>query len=238
MAVWNPWHGCHRYSEGCRFCYIHKADKKRQINTNKIVKTKQFDYPVRRDKNGNYSLKSNQIVYLCFTSDFLIADADAYRKECWQMIKIRSDLKFLFLTKRITRFTDCIPDDWGNGYENVIVGCSIETQAMADLRLPVFNQLPICHKIIILQPMLEAIDLSPYLTDIEEVVVGGEADYHARPLNYDWVLDIRNQCIKANVAFTFRQCGTHFIKDNKFYHLKTKDLGIQARKANINYKKQ
>lgn len=238
MAVWNPWHGCHRYSEGCRFCYIHKGDRKRKVDTNKIVKTSQFDYPIRRNKDGNFCLKSNQMVYLCFTSDFLIPDADSYRDECWQMIKIRSDLNFLFLTKRITRFTQCLPKDWNNGYKNVIVGCTVETQAMADLRLPLFNRLPIIHKIIILQPMLEAIDLSHYLTDIDEVVVGGEADSQARPLNYDWVLDIRKQCIAANVSFTFRQCGTHFIKENKLYHLKTKDLCSQARKADINYKKQ
>ena len=29
MAMWNPWRGCHKYSEGCEFCYIHKGDVKR-----------------------------------------------------------------------------------------------------------------------------------------------------------------------------------------------------------------
>ena len=37
MAMWNPWRGCHRYSEGCRFCYIHKGDAKRGVDTGEII---------------------------------------------------------------------------------------------------------------------------------------------------------------------------------------------------------
>ena len=47
---------------------------------------------------------------------------------------------------------------------------------------------------------------------------------------------IREQCIRKNVSFEFRQCGTHFIKDGKAYTLQTKNLCAQARKAGINYK--
>ncbi|MCI8461099.1 MAG: DUF5131 family protein, partial [Bacilli bacterium] len=86
------------------------------------------------------------------------------------------------------------------------------------------------------QPLLESIDIEKYLDNIELVVVGGESDYNARPLNYEWVLDIRNQCIRKNVNFEFRQCGTYFIKDGKKYKLKTKDLIKQAKLANIDYK--
>ncbi|WP_180946824.1 hypothetical protein [Peptostreptococcus faecalis] len=48
-------------------------------------------------------------------------------------------------------------------------------------------------------------------------------------------MDIREQCIRKNVNFEFRQCGTHFIKDGRRYKLATKILGSQARKANIDY---
>ena len=40
MAIWNPWRGCKKYSDGCLHCYIHKEDFKRNVNTNEIVKTK------------------------------------------------------------------------------------------------------------------------------------------------------------------------------------------------------
>lgn len=235
MAMWNPWRGCHKYSEGCKFCYIHKGDAKRGLNTDKIVKTDDFYAPIAKKKNGEYKLKSGQTVYLCFSTDFLIEDADEWRSECWQMIKKRNDLHFIFLTKRIERFIKCIPDDWGNGYENVTVGCTVENQKRANQRLALFSTLPIKHKNIICQPLIEGINIQQYLKNIELVVVGGESDRCARPLNYDWVLSIREQCIETGIHFEFRQCGTHFIKDGKEYLLNVKDLCSQAKKANINY---
>lgn len=129
-----------------------------------------------------------------------------------------------------------IPDDWKNGYDNVVVCCTIENQKNADKKLSVFQTLPIKHKCITVQPLLENIDIEKYLDNIELVVVGGESDHYARPLDYDWVLNIREQCIRKNVNFEFRQCGTHFIKDGKEYKLQTKDLCSQARKANIGFK--
>ena len=235
MAIWNPWRGCHKHSEGCKFCYIHKGDTKRNVDTNVIVKTNNFDIPIRKNKKGEYKIKSGQMVYVCFSSYFLIDEADIWRHDCWEMIKERSDLSFLFLTKRIERFLNCIPEDWGTGYNNVIVGCTIENQKNADYKLGIFSSLPVKHKKIICQPLLEKIDIEKYLDGIELVVVGGESDKFARSLDYDWVLNIREQCINKNVSYEFRQCGTHFIKDGKEYILKTRDLSAQARKADINY---
>lgn len=233
MAIWNPWRGCKRYSDGCRYCYIHKGDQKRKVDTSQIIKTKDFYKPVEKSKNGLYKMKSG-LVYVCFSSDFLIEDADIWRQECWKMIKERQDCTFLFLTKRIERFMKCVPDDWEDGYENVVIGCTIENQKNADLKLSIYKDLPICHKGITAQPLLEKINIEKYLENIEWVVVGGESDQNARPLDYNWVLDIREQCIRKNVSFEFRQCGTNFIKDGKLYRLKTKDLCSQARRANIN----
>ena len=235
MAMWNPWRGCHRYSEGCRFCYIHKGDAKRGVDTGEIVRTENFEAPVVRKKNGEYRMKPGQLVYLCFSTDFLLEDADEWRGRCWEIIKERSDLNFLFLTKRIERFLDCIPADWGEGYDNVIVGCTVENQHAADIRLPIFAKLPIKHKNIICQPMISEMDIEPYLDGVELVVVGGESDRYARPLCYDWVLKVREGCIRKRVAFEFRQLGTHFVKDGKEYNIQRKDLCVQARKADINY---
>jgi hypothetical protein len=62
MAMWNPWRGCHKYSEGCRFCYIHKGDAKRGVDTNVVTKADNFCAPVERykrgDKKGEYKMKS------------------------------------------------------------------------------------------------------------------------------------------------------------------------------------
>ena len=121
------------------------------------------------------------------------------------------------------------------GYENVTVCCTIENQQSADRKLPVFCSLPVRHRCITAQPLLERVNLEPYLDGVELVVVGGESDRNARSLDYDWVLDLRAQCIRKNVSFEFRQCGTHFIKDGRRYTLQTRDLCRQARLAGINY---
>ncbi len=117
------------------YCYIHKGDAKRGMDTGAIVKLDGFDAPVRKTKKGEYKMKPGQTVYVCFSTDFFIEEADEWRKECWEMMRERPDLHFLFLTKRIERFWNCIPDDWGDGYENVTIGCTVENQARADERL-------------------------------------------------------------------------------------------------------
>lgn len=234
MAMWSPWRGCRRCSDGCRFCYIHKGDLKRGVNTGEIIKTDKFSAPVDKKKNGEYKMKAG-VVYVCFQSDFLIEDGDSWRGECWDMIRERSDCHFIFLTKRIERFAQCAPPDWGDGYDNVTIGVSCENQRAVDERLTEFIKLPIKHRNIILQPLIEAVDIAQYLSKAELVVVGGEYDTDARPLNYDWVLDIREQCVKAKVAFEFRQCASKFIKDNKEYKLAYNQLMRQAKAANINF---
>lgn len=237
MAIWNPWKGCHRKSEGCQHCYIHRANERKGINTDIIYKTEEFYKPVQKDKKGNYKIKAGQTVYICFNSDFLIEEADEWRKEAWEMIIERSDLNFLFITKRIERFRFGFPDNIQNDLDNVTACISVENQQRADERIPLLKEIPIKHKIIIIQPMLEKIDISNYLDNtIESVVVGGESGSNVRPLNYDWVLDIREQCIKMNVNFDFRQVGSTFIKDDVTYKVQRQYLCAQARKAGINFR--
>jgi protein gp37 len=170
------------------------------------------------------------------TSDFFVDQADEWRAEAWAMIRQRSDTQFFIFTKRIHRFLVALPDDWGNGYENVIIGCTIENQAMADYRLPIFNALPIRHKVIIIAPMLERMNISPYLhAAIEEVATSGESGRDARVLHYDWILDIRRQCVEHNIPFCFHQTGAKLLKDGKLYRINRKYQISQARKAGIDY---
>lgn len=239
MSLWNPWHGCKKFSAGCVNCYVYRTDSAYGKDSSIVTKTKDFDLPIRKNRKGNYVLQPDQegIVYTCFTSDFLLEDADPWRPEAWQMMKSRSDLKFLFITKRIHRFHKCTPPDWGDGYDNVIICCTVENQDRADARLPIFLDAPIKHKMIICEPLLSEINLAPYLSSyIHGVVAGGESGQHARLCDYDWILRIRQQCIHANVAFTFKQTGALFKKGNKVYRIERKLQHAQAKKAGIDFK--
>lgn len=89
--------------------------------------------------------------------------------------------------KNISRFAACIPEDWGEGHENVTICCTIENQECADYRLPIYKASPIKHKILICEPLLGRIDLRPYRIGewVEQVVVGGESGKEARPCDFD-----------------------------------------------------
>lgn len=77
--------------------------KKRQKGSD-IYKVKtNFNYPLQKNRNGHYKIKSGELIRLCLTSDFFLEEADKWRDEVWEMMRIRSDVKFLILTKRIQR---------------------------------------------------------------------------------------------------------------------------------------
>ncbi len=236
--MWNPWHGCHKISEGCRHCYVFREDAAfgAPHPTTEVRRTSSFGLPLRRDRAKNYKYPPGTEFALCFTSDFLIEDADECRDEIWKIIRERSDCSFFFFTKRIDRLEQCLPPDWGTGYENVAVGCTVENQQMADRRLPVFLTLPINHRLIVVAPMLGPVDLTPYLNRdmIEEVSVGGESGKYARPLDYEWVLDLHRQCRLNGIPFCFHQTGSYLIKDGLRYHIPRQHQHSQANRAGLN----
>ncbi|MCP9612759.1 DUF5131 family protein [Coprobacter tertius] len=237
MSIWNPWHGCHKLSEGCLNCYVYRIDNKHGKDSSIVTKTQDYNLPIRKKKNGDYKVPSGKLLYTCFSSDFLVDDADDWRNEAWEMMHIRKDLQFLFITKRIHRLIDVLPDNWGEGYENVTICCTVENQKQADYRLPIYLKAPIKHKIIICEPLLSDIKLDSFLDpSIKQVIVGGESGNNARTCNYDWVLHIRQQCIDHNVPFRFKQTGANFLKDAKLYHIKRQFQHSQARKAAIDFK--
>ena len=235
MPLWNPWHGCHKLSAGCVNCYVYRTDGKHGIDSS-VVKTKSFGLPVQKKRDGSYKIGAGEMVYTCFSSDFFVEDADEWRGEAWEMIRSRPDLRFLMITKRIDRLQAVVPDDWGEGYDNVTICCTMENQERADYRLPIYRAAPVKHKIIVCEPLLSAVDLSPYLGAwVEQVIVGGESGREARTCHYDWVLGIRRQCVEHGISFRFRQTGARLLKDGQLYRIRRQFQHSQARKAGIDY---
>ena len=240
MTVWNPWHGCTKISPGCYHCYVYRRDAEFGRNASVVTKTSSFNLPVRKNRAKEYKVRPEDgLVLTCFTSDFFHPDADEWRPEAWAMMKERPDLQFYFVTKRPQRFFEGLPSDWGGGYENVTVCCTCENQKMTDIRLPVFLELPIRHREIIHEPMLEQITIEKYLEkyhdSIDRVSIGGESGEDARELDYAWVLDTYLQCVKYDVPFSFHQTGFHFRKGGKLYKIPRKDQHDQAKKAGLDY---
>ena len=172
--MWNLWHGCHKKSEGCQHCYVFRRDAEFEKDSNVVTKTSCFNLPICRNRQGEWKVPSGTLMWTCFTSDFFIEEADQWREDAWLMIHRRSDLHFFMITKRPERILQCLPEDWGDGYENVTICCTMENQRRVDERLPIYRELPIRHKSIICEPLLESIDFHGGLGSwCEQVTVGG-----------------------------------------------------------------
>ena len=235
MSIWNPWHGCIKYSEGCANCYVYRRDETIGKDASSVVKNSAFDLPLRKNRAGGYKIPSGSTLYTCMTSDFFIEEADMWRDDIWAVIKQRPDVEFIIITKRIIRFSECIPDDWGEGYENVSVCCTVENQKQCDIRLPLFVQLPIRKKMICCEPLLGKIDMKDYLDGrISLLIAGGESGSDARICDYEWILSLREQCAAKKVSFFFKQTGAKFRKDSKVFGIPRRLQELQAQKAGIN----
>ena len=237
--IWNPWHGCIKKSEGCQYCYMYFLDKQRGGDGRRIYKVKNnFDYPLSKDNNGRYKIKSGEIIRVCMTSDFFLEEADEWRKDAWKIMKKRSDVAFMLITKRPERIASVLPPDWSDGYENVFLNVTCENQRRADERIPILFELPFKHKGLMVAPYIGAVSLKNYLPagQIEQVIAGGENYDGSRPLYYEWVKQLYDECVAANVTFCFLETGTNFVKDGKTYRLPSKRLqSVMAYKSGLQH---
>ncbi len=229
--IWNPWHGCRKISEGCRHCYMYCLDRMRKHSGADIYRTANFDYPLQRDRKGAYKIRSGELIRVCMTSDFFLEEADCWRAEAWNIMRERSDVKFFLLTKRPERVAHSLPEDWGNGPENIILNVSAENQRRAEERIPLLLRLPFKHKGVMTAPLIGEVRLAPFLASgqLEQVIAGGENYDGSRPCDFNWIRHLRQDCEAYDVTFCFIETGTNFIKDGKRYFMPDKRL--QARMA-------
>jgi protein gp37 len=214
-------------------------DRQRGADGREIYRTKNgFDYPVQTDRRGTYKIHSGELIRVCMTSDFFLEEADVWRPEAWELMRQRPDVKFFLLTKRPERVFDCLPKDWENGWENVMLNVTCENQRRADERIPILLELPFVHKGIMCAPFIGPVTIEKYLqkNQLEQVICGGENYDGARPCDFDWVKRLQKECVAHDLTFCFIETGTHFIKDGKHYHMPKKALQSQmAHKSGMNY---
>ena len=211
---------------------MYYLDGLRDKDGSEIYRTKAgFRYPLSRDRQGNYKVKSGEMIRVCMTSDFFLDAADAWRPEAWDIIRRRPDVKFFLLTKRPQRVREHLPQDWGDGWENVMFNVSCENQRRADERIPILLELPFKHKGIMCAPYIGPVSIEKYLQEnqIEQVLCDGENYGGARPCHYEWVEELRDECVRHNVTFVFCGTGRRFVKDGRVY--KIEGNGLQSQQA-------
>lgn len=134
--------------------------------------TNNMKKPLAKNRKGEYKIKSGELIRVCMTSDFFLEEADAWRTQVWDIMRIRSDIKFFLLTKRPERILSCLPSDWGDWWENIIINVTAENQKRADERIPILLDLPFIlldlsfkHKGIMCAPLLSEIHIEQYLSE-------------------------------------------------------------------------
>lgn len=202
---WNPWLGCYQKSEACQNCFIYCLND--------------FENTYRPLPEHLSELPSGTIIHVALYSDFFLKEADNYRLAAWNEIKRHPNLIFLIITKRPERIKDCLPENWGDGWNNVIFGITMENQTRIKERMPLLLDLPCKHKWVTCTPLLEEVDLSDYLKtgQIEHVEVTGEKGYGkriARPLQIEWVKKLKEQCIDNKVRLSFLYAGHNCILED------------------------
>ena len=109
MAMWNPWRGCKKYSEGCLHCYIHKGDAKRGVNTNDIIPVFYFDslipYKFEAENAVLADSRRNEVTNMSVNYVTVEESKDAedkvtsctvvipYNNDCIREIKLKGDVR-------------------------------------------------------------------------------------------------------------------------------------------------
>lgn len=203
-STWNPVTGCTKISKGCEHCYAERM----------ALRLRAMGQPNYR--NG-FALTTHehmlelplrwarpQMIFVNSMSDLFHADVPTdFIQQVFSIMHQAHWHIFQVLTKRAERLVDLAPRlDWP---PNVWMGVSVETQRYT-YRIDLLRQVPASVRFLSLEPLLGPLP-NLNLKDIHWVIVGGESGPGARPLRYEWVADIRDQCRQSNVPFFFKQWG-------------------------------
>lgn len=203
-VTWNPTTGCTKISEGCRFCYAETMSRRLQAMGQPKYKNG-FELTLHADTlTIPYTWKKPRIVFVNSMSDLFHKNIPlTYIQKVFRVMKDNHIHTFQVLTKRaniLAQYNSLL--DWA---PNIWMGVSVENQKVIE-RIDYLRKTGAFIKFLSLEPLIGPIhNLNLY--NIDWVIVGGESGPKARPMKKEWVLDIKDQCDKADVKFFFKQWG-------------------------------
>lgn len=233
--TFNPWRGCTKVSDGCKFCYAEKMSHRNPTvlgewgNQGKrvIAAESYWKQPESWDRAAQKAGEQRTVFCSSMADPFEDREdlLDA-RRDLFRIVERCRNLLWLFLTKRpqnalrlIEQATGRHADAWLADCHHVWVGASVENQEAANERIPHLLSIPAAMRFLSCEPLLGPLDISHWLGDnysamfggfdlgIRWVIVGGESGPNARPMHPNWVRSLRDQCHEVKVPFFFKQWG-------------------------------
>lgn len=203
-STWNPVTGCSKVSPGCAHCYAERMAKRLKamgqpnyangfkVTTHEHV----LELPLKWKKPQVIFVNSmSDLFHEEVPFDFISRVFEVMREAEWHVFQV--------LTKRSQRLAECAPEiAWP---ENVWAGVSVEN-ADYTFRIDHLRSVEAAVRFLSLEPLLGPVP-NLDLCGIDWAIVGGESGPKARPMAEEWVSEIRNQCLAANVPFFFKQWG-------------------------------
>lgn len=203
-ATWNPITGCDKISPGCKHCYADRMSKRLQAMG--VDKYKNGFRLTLHDDVLNTPLiwKKPKMVFVNSMSDLFHDDVPLeFISKVFEVMCEANWHQFQILTKRSTRLVHL--NEFIRWPQNVWMGVSVENSDYY-YRIDDLRECSAKVKFLSLEPLLGPLEnLDLHL--IDWVIVGGESGPKARPMDEKWVIDIRDQCLSANVPFFFKQWG-------------------------------
>ena len=244
--TFNGWIGCQKVGPGCDNCYAEVWDgrglqgKARRWGPHAArTRTSAANWrkPISWDKAAAAAGERHRVFCssLADVFDNHASILPEWRADLWALIRATPNLDWMLLTKRPGNIAAILPPDWGDGYPNVWLGCTVVNQAEADRDIPKLLSVPGRVRFLSMEPLLGPVDLRRWIgchpilpaascyvdqdgyerqdigggiiDGLDLVIVGGESGPRARPMHRDWVRSLRDQCVSASVSFNFKQWG-------------------------------
>ncbi len=204
-STWNPVSGCTKISAGCLHCYAERMAKRLRAMGQRRYRNG-FKLTLQPEAlEEPYKWKKPRIVFVNSMSDLFHEQVPlGFIREVFSVMNNNKRHTFQILTKRSERLRELAPLlDWP---ENIWMGVTIENNDYID-RANVLRTINAAIKFLSLEPLLGPVPELD-LKGIDWVIVGGESGPRARPMQEQWVLDIKKKCDnKHKIPFFFKQWG-------------------------------
>jgi protein gp37 len=212
-TTWNPTTGCDKVSAGCDNCYALSLAKrlkamgsaKYQTDGDPRTSGPGFGVAVHAQSlHEPLKWRDPRLVFVNSMSDLFHAKVPlSFIQQVFDVMTRTPQHTYQILTKRtlrLRRIADQLP--WP---ENVWIGTSIESK-LVEGRINDISEIPARVRFLSCEPLIGPLP-NLDLQKIHWVIVGGESGLSHRPAMEEWIVDIRDQCLSANVAFFFKQWG-------------------------------